>query len=71
MITLKVEGMSSKECVVIITQAVLSVDKEAGVQVDLSQGLVNVQTHAQVQAIRSAIEENGYEVLRQTLSAPM
>jgi copper chaperone CopZ len=56
---------------VIITQAVLSVDKEAGVQVDLSQGLVNVQTHAQVQAIRSAIEENGYEVLRQTLSAPM
>lgn len=71
MITLTVEGMTCNNCKNIITKAILDVDKEAGVRVDLSQGLVNVLTHAPAKAIRHVIEDRGYRVKNENLSAPM
>lgn len=71
MITLKVEGMCDKNCGLIITRAIQALDKEAGVKVDLNQGLVNVLTHASAKAIRHVIEDSGYPVRDQALSAPM
>jgi len=63
MLTLKVEGMSCDHCKKTITQAIHTVDAEAGVQVDIAQGIVNIQSRAAVEAIKSAITESGYEVM--------
>ncbi len=71
MLTLKVDGMTCQHCSKAITQAIQSIDKEAGVQVDLSQGLVNIQSHAPAKIIRAAVEAEGYEVIDEARSAPM
>jgi copper chaperone len=62
MLTLKVEGMSCDHCKRTITSAVHGVDAEAGVQVDLAQGLVNVRSHAAAESIKAAIIASGFDV---------
>ncbi len=63
MLTLKVEGMSCDHCKKTITNAIQSVDAQAGVQIDLAQGLVNVQSRAAADSIKAAIVDSGFEVL--------
>ncbi len=63
MLTLKVDGMSCDHCKKTITHAIQAVDAEAGIQIDLAQGLVNVQSRAAAESIKSAIEDSGFEVV--------
>jgi copper chaperone len=69
MLTLKVDGMSCNHCVQTITNAIYAVDAEAGVQVDLTQGLVNVKSRAATESIKSAINDSGFDVMNAVTSA--
>ncbi len=66
MLTLKVDGMTCEHCKKTITDAIHTVDAEAGVQIDLEQGIVNVQSRAASNAIKSAITNSGFEVITTT-----
>ena len=69
MLTLKVSGMSGLRSRSQIIEAVHAIDGEANVQVDLENGIVNVQSYASILAIRAAIEKSGHEVRGETQSA--
>ena len=63
---LKVGGMSCEHCVRAVKTAVSALAGVASVEVDLKGGLVTVAhdaAKAPVEAIRDAIEEQGYDVL--------
>ena len=62
MYELQVEGMSCGGCVRSVTKSVQSVDGGARVDVDLAGGKVRVETAASLDAVKSAIEDAGYEV---------
>ncbi|MBC7661016.1 MAG: heavy-metal-associated domain-containing protein [Chitinophagaceae bacterium] len=62
MITLKVDGMSCDHCIQTITNAIHTVDAQAGVHIDLKQGIVNVQTRAAEESITTAITDTGFDV---------
>ncbi|MES2744802.1 MAG: cation transporter [Bdellovibrionota bacterium] len=66
MLTLKVEGMSCDHCTRTITSAIHAIDAEAGVQVDLTQGLVNVHSRAASESIKAAIIDSGYEITHES-----
>jgi copper chaperone len=65
---LNVDGMSCEHCVRAVTNATLALDGVSEVRVDLGAKTVSV-THdaakAPLDTICLAIEEEGYEVLRQ------
>ncbi len=60
---LQVKGMSCQHCVKAVTQAVLALDAQAQVRVDLPSGQVSVQTQLSREATAAAIADEGYEVL--------
>lgn len=62
MLTLKVDGMSCDHCKKTITNAIHAIDSQAGVQIDLALGLVNVQSRAAADSIKSAITDSGFEI---------
>ncbi|WP_042883579.1 heavy-metal-associated domain-containing protein [Cupriavidus necator] len=62
MIQFQVEGMSCNHCVGAITRAVQAVDPGAKVSADVSTQAVRVESGADTQALRQAIEEAGYPV---------
>lgn len=62
MIQFQVEGMSCNHCVGAITRAVHAVDPSAQVAADVPAQSVKVQSGADGQAIRQAIEAAGYPV---------
>ncbi len=59
---LQVKGMSCQHCVKAVTKAIQARDPQAAVNVDLPQGLVQVQSTLSREAIAAAIDEEGYEV---------
>ena len=62
---LKVEGMSCEHCVKAVKQAVSAIEGVASVDVDLAGGTVTVDyspDNATIEAIKNAIEEEGYSV---------
>ena len=63
MLRFQVQGMSCGHCVQAVTKAVHAVDAAAQVQVDLSGASVSVESKAAKEAIASAIQDAGYEVL--------
>lgn len=62
MIQFQVEGMTCNHCVRAITQAVQSVDPAARVTADVPTQAVNVESAADRQALKQAIEGAGYPV---------
>lgn len=62
MLDIQVEGMTCGHCEQAVTRAVQSVDPSAEVAVDRSSGRVAVESSSDAQAIRRAIEGEGYTV---------
>ncbi len=57
-----VEGMSCQHCVRSIEQAIAQVAPSAKVAVDLTAKRVTVENGSDVESLRAAIREAGYEV---------
>jgi copper chaperone len=66
MYELQVEGMSCNHCINAVTQAVQDVDPTAKVNVVLAEQKVSISSEADIERIKSAVEEAGYPVLRTT-----
>jgi copper chaperone len=62
MMQFQVEGMSCNHCVGAITRAVQALDPAARVSADIPAHRVQVESSADAQAVRQAIEAAGYEV---------
>ncbi|MBL8022111.1 MAG: heavy-metal-associated domain-containing protein [Leptospirales bacterium] len=62
MLEYKASGMTCRSCVAHVTKAVKSVDPLAGVTVDLSNQTIRVEGNGDAEAIRLAIEAEGYPV---------
>lgn len=59
---LQVKGMSCQHCVKAVTKAIVALDADAIVSVELPQGAVKVQTKLSREETAQAIIEEGYEV---------
>lgn len=62
MIIFSVNGMSCQHCVHAVTQAVKEVDAQATVTVSLADKRVEIESGADRDRLRAAIEAAGYEV---------
>ncbi len=62
MYELQVEGMTCNHCISAVTNAVIEIDAAAKVGVDLPARKVRVESSADIDAVKSAIAEAGYEV---------
>lgn len=62
MIELTVHGMNCSPCVRAITAAVHSVDPQAGVEADLRAKTVAIDSNADIDRIKAAIEQAGYKI---------
>ena len=62
--TIKVDGMTCQHCVAAVTKALESIDGIASVRVDLDAGTAAYDESASVdiEVIRKAIEDAGYEI---------
>jgi copper chaperone len=58
----EVKGMSCGHCVKAIKVAVLDLEPDAVVDVDLAAGRVRVTTDLSLEAVRESIVEAGYDV---------
>lgn len=63
MYELKVDGMTCGGCAASVKRAVQTLDANANVEVDLAGKTVKVETAIQLDAVKSAIEDAGYDVL--------
>lgn len=68
MYELQVEGMSCNHCINAVTKAVQEVDAGAKVDIVLAEKKVSIASSADLQRIKSAVEEAGYPVLRTSTS---
>ena len=62
MYELQVEGMSCGHCVSAVTKSVQGVDSGAKVEVDLNSHLVRIESNGNLDAIKEAISDAGYDV---------
>ena len=60
---LKVDGMTCGGCAASVKRALQLLDSNARVDVDLPSKTVKVETTAQLDAVKNAVEDAGYEVL--------
>lgn len=58
--TFNVQGMTCGHCERAVTQAVKTLDPQAGVKIDRAAGKVEVQSDKPREAIIAAISEEGY-----------
>ena len=63
MYELKVDGMTCGGCTASVKRALQLLDSTARVDVDLPGKTVKVETTAQLDAVKNAVEDAGYEVL--------
>ena len=63
MTTIKVNGMPCGGCAASVTRAIIAADPSAKVEVDIKGHAVPVQGERDQQAIKSAVQQAGYEVL--------
>lgn len=68
MYELQVEGMSCNHCINAVTKAVREVDAGAKVDIVLAEQKVSIASGADLQRIKSAVEDAGYPVLRTSAS---
>ena len=61
-ITLKVPSISCEVCAKTITNAILALDTQAKVNVDVEQKLVKITSEKQVEAIKEAIIDAGHDI---------
>lgn len=64
MFVLTVAGMTTPRCVQHVTNAIHSQDSRARVEVKLGESLVYVETKADLEKIKRALENDGYRVQR-------
>lgn len=62
MFVLTVAGMTSPRCVQQVTAAIQAQDARARVEVKLAEQLVYVETRADLEKIKRALEHDGYRV---------
>lgn len=62
MYELQVEGMTCNHCVAAVTRSVKEIDAGATVEVDLAAKKVCVDSKADIDAVKSAVVEAGYDV---------
>jgi len=62
MYELQVEGMTCNHCVAAVTRSVKEIDAGATVDVDLATHKVCVDSKANIDDIKSAVAEAGYDV---------
>ncbi|MBR0652932.1 heavy-metal-associated domain-containing protein [Roseomonas terrae] len=62
-VTLTVEGMSCGHCVTAVTAAIHARDPGATVTVDLGGGTVAAETTLPHDAVKAAVENEGYAVI--------
>jgi copper chaperone len=62
MYELQVEGMTCNHCVAAVTRSVKEVDANAKVDVDLAKQKVRVDSDADIDAVKTAVSDAGYEV---------
>jgi copper chaperone len=60
--------MSCNHCINAVTKAVQEVDSDAKVDIVLAEQKVSIASSADLQRIKSAVEEAGYPVLRTSAS---
>ncbi len=63
MYELKVDGMTCGGCAASVKRALQALDANATVDVDLPSKIVKVETAAQLDAVKNAVEDAGYDVL--------
>lgn len=63
MYELKVDGMTCGGCAASVTRALQRLDSSAQVAIDLPTKSVKVETTAQLDQVKTAIEDAGYDVL--------
>ena len=63
MYELKVDGMTCGGCAASVKRALQALDANANVDVDLPSKTVKVATAAQLDAVKNAVEDAGYDVL--------
>ncbi len=63
MYELKVNGMTCGGCTASVKRALQALDASANVDVDLPSKTVKVETAAPLEAVKSAVEDAGYDVL--------
>lgn len=63
MYELKVDGMTCGGCAASVKRALQLLDSNARVDVDLPSKTVKVETTAQLDAVKNAVEDAGYQVL--------
>lgn len=63
MYELKVEGMTCGGCAASVKRALQALDANADVNVDLPGKTVKVTTGATLDAVKSAVEDAGYDVI--------
>jgi copper chaperone len=63
MYELKVEGMTCGGCAASVKRAVQALDANAQVDVDLPTKIVKVSTSAELEAVKTAVEDAGYDIL--------
>jgi copper chaperone len=63
MYELKVDGMTCGGCAASVKRALQGLDAKANVDVDLPSKTVKVETAAQLDAVKNAVEDAGYDVL--------
>ena len=61
-ITLKVPSISCEVCAKTITNAILALDTQAKVNVDVEQKLVTITSEKEVEAIKEAISDAGHDL---------
>jgi len=62
-VALKVAGMTCQHCVRAVTGAILALDPEAQVAVDLAAGTVTAETRQPREQVSAAVTAEGYQVL--------
>jgi copper chaperone len=63
MYELKVDGMTCGGCAASVKRAIQTLDANANVDVDLAAKTVKIETTVHLDAVKSAIEDAGYDVL--------
>lgn len=63
MYELKVDGMTCGGCAASVKRAVQALDANAQVDVDLPTKIVKVSTSAELEAVKTAVEDAGYDIL--------
>ncbi len=63
MYELKVDGMTCGGCAASVKRAVQAIDANAQVDVDLPTKSVKVSTSAELEAVKTAVEDAGYDIL--------